>query len=35
MKMLALGPSISVLMEGYQDESGITNLVGTLVLQKH
>jgi hypothetical protein len=33
-EMLALGPSISVLMEGYQDESGLTSLRGTLVPAK-
>ena len=33
MKYYALGPSISVLMEGYQD-SEITSLRGTLFLQK-
>ena len=27
-EILALGPSISVLMEGYQDEKGITSLRG-------
>ncbi len=33
-EILALGPSISVLMEGYQDESGTTSLRGTLVPAK-
>ena len=33
-EVLALGPSISVLMEGYQDESGLTSLRGTLVPAK-
>ncbi len=33
-EILALGPSMSVLMEGYQDESGITSLRGTLVPAK-
>ena len=33
-EILALGPSLSVLMEGYQDESGITSLKGTLVPAK-
>ena len=33
-EILALGPSISVLMEGYQDEKGITSLRGTLALAK-
>ena len=33
-EVLALGPSISVLMEGYQDENGITSLRGTLVPAK-
>ena len=27
-EIIALGPSISVLMEGYQDENGITSLRG-------
>ena len=31
---MALGPSISVLMQGYQDESGLTSLRGTLVPAK-
>ena len=34
MKFLALGPSMSVLMEGYQDENGLTSLRGTLVPAK-
>jgi len=33
-EILALGPSISVLMEGYQDEKGLTSLKGTLVPAK-
>ncbi len=33
-EILALGPSMSVLMEGYQDESGLTSLRGTLVPAK-
>ena len=33
-EILALGPSISVLMEGYQDENGLTSLKGTLVPAK-
>ena len=33
-EILALGPSISVLMEGYQDPS-VTSLRGTLVQPKH
>ena len=33
-EILALGPSISVLMEGYQDKSGLTSLRGTLVPAK-
>ena len=33
-EILALGPSISVLMEGYQDEKGLTSLRGTLVPAK-
>ena len=32
--IFALGPSISVLMEGYQDKSGLTSLRGTLVPAK-
>ena len=34
-EILALGPSMSVIMEGYQDENGLTSLRGTLVLLKH
>ena len=34
-ELIALGPSISVLMEGYQDENGITSLKGTLVPAKY
>ena len=33
-EILALGPSMSVLMEGYQEASGLTSLRGTLYLQK-
>ena len=33
-EILALGPSISVLMEGYKDENGITSIRGTLVPAK-
>ena len=33
-EILAIGPSISVLMEGYQDEKGLTSLRGTLVPAK-
>ena len=33
-EILALGPSMSVLMEGYQDENGITSLRGSLVPAK-
>ena len=33
-EILALGPSMSVLMEGYQDEKGLTSLWGTLVPAK-
>tara|TARA_B100000035_G_scaffold267947_1_gene241241 strand:+ start:2664 stop:4835 length:2172 start_codon:yes stop_codon:yes gene_type:complete len=33
-EILALGPSLSVLMEGYQDKSGLTSLRGTLVPAK-
>jgi hypothetical protein len=33
-EILALGPSMSVIMEGYQDEAGITSLKGTLVPAK-
>ena len=33
-EILALGSSISVLMEGYQDENGLTSLRGTLVPAK-
>mgnify|MGYP001301694751 FL=1 len=33
-EILALGPSISVLIEGYQDENGLTSLRGTLVPAK-
>ncbi len=33
-EILALGPSMSVLMEGYQDATGLTSLKGTLVPAK-
>ena len=33
-EILALGPSMSVLMEGYQDINGLTSLRGTLVPAK-
>tara|TARA_B100001093_G_C26828253_1_gene1014991 strand:+ start:291 stop:2477 length:2187 start_codon:yes stop_codon:yes gene_type:complete len=33
-EVLALGPSISVLMEGYKDQNGLTSLRGTLVPAK-
>ena len=33
-EIVALGPSISVLMEGYQDENGLTSIRGTLVPAK-
>ncbi len=33
-EILALGPSVSVLMEGYRDSSGLTSLRGTLVPAK-
>ena len=33
-EILALGPSMSVLIEGYQDTSGLTSLRGTLVPAK-
>ena len=33
-EILALGPSISVLMDGYRDKSGLTSLRGTLVPAK-
>ena len=33
-EILALGPSISVLMDGYQDENGLTSLRGTLIPAK-
>ena len=33
-EILALGQSVSVLMEGYQDENGLTSLRGTLVPAK-
>ena len=34
-EIFALGPSISVLMEGYQDQKGLTSLRGTLVPAKN
>ena len=33
-EIIALGPSMSVLMEGYQDSTGLTSLKGTLVPAK-
>ena len=33
-EILALGPSVSVLMEGYQDAKGLTSLKGTLIPAK-
>ena len=33
-EILALGPSISVLMEGYQDQEGLTSIRGSLVPAK-
>ena len=33
-EVIALGPSMSVLMEGYQDENGLTSLRGTIVPAK-
>ena len=34
-EIIALGPSISVLMDGYQDQNGLTSLRGTLVPAKN
>ena len=34
-EILATGPSVSVLMEGYQDQNGLTSLKGTLVPAKN
>ena len=34
-ELYAVGPSISVLMEGYKDENGLTSLRGTLVPAKN
>ena len=34
-EILATGPSISVLMDGYQDKSGVTSIRGTLVPAKN
>ncbi len=34
-EIIALGPSMSVIMEGYQDEAGTTSLKGTLVPAKN
>ena len=34
-ELYAVGPSISVLMEGYRDSSGLTSLRGTLVPAKN
>ena len=33
-EIIALGPSMSVLMDGYQDENNLTSLRGTLVPAK-
>ena len=33
-EILALGPSISVLMDGYQEDNGLTSIRGTLVPAK-
>ena len=33
-EILALGPSMSVLMQGYQDQAGLTSLRGTLIPAK-
>ena len=34
-ELYAVGPSISVLMDGYRDKNGLTSLRGTLVLAKN
>ena len=34
-EILALGPSVSILMEGYQEKNGLTSLRGTLVPAKN
>ena len=34
-ELYAVGPSVSVLMEGYKEESGLTSLRGTLVPAKN
>ena len=34
-ELFAVGPSISVLMEGYKDNNGMTSLRGTLVPAKN
>jgi len=34
-ELIAVGPSISVLMEGYKEENGLTSLKGTLVPAKN
>ena len=34
-EIIATGSSISVLMEGYQEESGVTSLRGTLIPAKN
>ena len=34
-ELYAVGPSVSVLMEGYKEESGLTSLKGTLVPAKN
>ena len=33
-EIIALGPSMSVLIEGFQDETGLTSLRGTIVPAK-
>ena len=33
-ELYAIGPSVSVIMEGYQDKNGLTSLRGTLVPAK-
>ena len=34
-ELYAVGPSVSVLMEGYKDKNGLTSLKGTLVPAKN
>ena len=34
-EIIAIGPSISVIMQGYQEEKGVTSLRGTLVPAKN